>query len=100
MLRVSYGRAGRPTPRPSLEDALADAATLLGVELSVDDVVEHGHRFPELAAAADPEHRERVEALTAAAAELDGFEITGAWYAGTGLAAVVPHDARWPRSSW
>ena len=92
VLRVSYGRAGQPTPRPSLEDALADAATLLGVELSVDDVV--GHMvigFPNSLPPQTPEHRERVGALTAAAAELDGFEITGAWYAGTGLAAVVPH---------
>ena len=68
------------------------AATLLGVELSVDDVV--GHMvigFPNSLPPQTPEHRERVGALTAAAAELDGFEITGAWYAGTGLAAVVPH---------
>ena len=71
---------------------LKEAATLLGVELSVDDVV--GHMvigFPNSLPPQTPEHRERVGALTAAAAELDGFEITGAWYAGTGLAAVVPH---------
>lgn len=92
ILRVSYGRTGHETPKPTLEQALADASTLLGVELSADDVVGHASiGFPNSLPPQTPAHRERVTELTAAASELPGFEITGAWYAGTGLAAVIPH---------
>ncbi|WP_232548398.1 protoporphyrinogen/coproporphyrinogen oxidase [Propioniciclava soli] len=92
VLRVSYGRAGTPTPEPTLADALADASVLLGVDLAETDVAGHAViHYPNSLPPHTPEHRDRVAELTQAAAELEGFEITGAWYAGTGLAAVVPH---------
>lgn len=90
VLRVSYGRAGQPAPHPTLAGALADAGMLLGVAVTEADVV--GHTvvgFPNSLPPQTPAHRARVAELAAAVSGLRGFGITGAWYAGTGLAAVV-----------
>lgn len=94
ILRVSYGRAGVPTPEPTPAQALADASTLLGVDLAPRSVkgsmtVHFENSLPPQT----PEHRARVAELTAAVATLPGLGVTGAWVAGTGLAAVVPHAA-------
>ena len=95
VLRVSYGRAGVPTPEPSLADALADASVLLGVPLAEDQVVGHAViHFPNSLPPQTPAHRVRVAGLTERVAELPGFAVTGAWFAGTGLAAVIPHAER------
>lgn len=94
VLRVSYGRAGQPRPEPTLSGALADASRLLGVELTAAQV--DGHtivRFPNSLPPPTPAHRERVAALDAAVSRTPGLAVTGAWFAGTGLAAVIPHGA-------
>lgn len=92
VLRVSYGRAGVPTPEPTLAGALADASVLLGVDLREESVAGHAViHFPNSLPPQTPEHRERVAALTDRLAALPGLAITGAWFAGTGLAAVIPH---------
>ncbi len=92
VLRVSYGRAGVPTPDPSSADALADASTLLGVALSPEQVAGHAVvRFPHSLPPQTPAHRARIAQLTQRLRTLPGLAITGAWFAGTGLAAVIPH---------
>ncbi len=92
VLRVSYGRAGDPTPEPTLAQALADASVLLGVDLTVEHVrgtttIRYANSLPPQS----PAHRARVAQLQAVVDQLPGFAITGAWFAGTGLAAVLPH---------
>jgi oxygen-dependent protoporphyrinogen oxidase len=95
VLRVSYGRAGIPTPEPTLADALADASVLLGVELDPTSVAGHAVvHFPNSLPPQTPEHRARVADLTARLPQEPGLAITGAWFAGTGLAAVIPHATR------
>lgn len=94
-LRLSYGRAGEPTPHPTVADALADASRLLGVEL--DESMVRGHklvRWGGALAPATPQARRSAQELDARAREdaaLQGVALTGAWIAGTGLAAIVPH---------
>ena len=41
-----------------------------------------------------PAHRDRVAALQSRVDRLPGLAVTGAWFAGTGLAATLPHAAR------
>jgi len=94
VLRVSYGRAGVPTPEPNLADTLADVATLLGVHVGLDHV--RGTRTVRFANSLPPHtpaHRARVADLDAAASALPGLGIAGAWFAGTGIAAVLPQSA-------
>lgn len=98
VVRLSYGRAGEPSPLHGLSDAqvettaLADAEALLGIDLGPDrvrgiarvvwrDALSHASRG----------QQNRVQEVEAAANELEGLEVTGAWVAGTGLASVVPH---------
>lgn len=95
VLRVSYGRAGVPTPEPTLAAALADASVLLDVELAEDSVAGHAViHFPNSLPPQTPEHRAQVAELTDRLAGQPGLAITGAWFAGTGLAAVIPHATR------
>ena len=95
VLRVSYGRAGVPTPEPTLAGALADAGVLLGVPLAEEQVVGHAViHFPNSLPPQTPAHRVRVADLTERLAGTPGLAITGAWFAGTGLAAVIPHAER------
>ncbi|MBB1500002.1 FAD-dependent oxidoreductase [Propioniciclava sp. MC1683] len=95
VLRVSYGRAGVPTPEPTLSGALADAGVLLGVPLAEEQVVGHAViHFPNSLPPQTPAHRVRVADLTERLAGTPGLAITGAWFAGTGLAAVIPHAER------
>ena len=95
VLRVSYGRAGVPTPEPTLAEALADASVLLGTELTPQQVVGHAVvHFPNSLPPQTPAHRVRVDDLTQRLAVTPGLAITGAWFAGSGLAAVVAHATR------
>ncbi|MFT3875860.1 MAG: FAD-dependent oxidoreductase [Propioniciclava sp.] len=92
VLRVSYGRADGPAPEPTLAGALADASTLLGVHLTEDQIAGHAViRFPNSLPPQTPEHRARVAALAERVDALPGVAIIGSWFAGTGLAAVIPH---------
>lgn len=92
ILRVSYGRPGEPYPQPTLESSLADTTTLLGIDLSVDDVVSNMLiRWDGQLAPQTPEHRASVAQLQAAMTNYPGIQVTGAWVAGSGFAAVVPH---------
>ncbi len=92
VVRVSYGRAGVPTLEPRLADTLADVTTLLGVRVGSEHVRGvHVVRFANALPPQTPAHRARVAQLAAAASGLPGLGITGAWCAGTGLAAVLPH---------
>lgn len=112
VLRLSYGRvddavprSGRPT-RPALTDprelpdaelrelARRDAATLLGVPLPHDAVVDAAVvRWHGVLPVVRPGHEERMKVVRAALAEQPGLTVCGSWLAGTGLAAVVG-DAR------
>ena len=92
MLRVSYGRAGTPTPEPTTGEALRDASTLLGVDL--DPLSVRGAMTVHFANALPPhtpDHRARVSELQRAIARVPGLAVTGAWVAGSGLAGAVPH---------
>ncbi|MCA1169654.1 FAD-dependent oxidoreductase [Rothia sp. BD8] len=101
VLRLSYGRAGGAAGEEvRLPDgklaalALHDAARILGVPLSREDVlgadvVRWDGAMPSVPAG----HRARAERFRSALAEVDGAGAVGAWLAGTGLASVVP-DAR------
>ena len=78
-----------------MADALADASVLLGLELDPSSVAGHAViHFPNSLPPQTPEHRVRVAEVTRRLAEEPGLAITGAWFAGTGLAAVIPHATR------
>ena len=98
VLRLSYGRAGQSLPPGvgvELQDtALADASALLGVPLDRSQVrgfarVVWEDGLPR----ALPGQRERVAQVRAALGRVPGTYACGAWFAGTGLSAVVT-DAR------
>jgi protoporphyrinogen/coproporphyrinogen III oxidase len=94
VLRVSYGRAGVPTIEPTLGETLADVETLLGVHVGLEHV--RGTRTVRFANSLPPHtpaHRARVAQLDAAASRLSGLGLAGAWFAGTGIAAVLPQAA-------
>lgn len=98
VVRLSYGRMDLPGPQDSgpgsgdelLEAALRDAANLLGVPISRDDVVDwdvvRWHGSLPFAAVG---HRARVAAIREACAAAGGLALVGGWVAGNGLAAVV-----------
>ncbi|MCV2392906.1 protoporphyrinogen oxidase [Actinotalea sp. M2MS4P-6] len=91
VVRLSYGRGGG-MPATSLETALSDAAALLGTPLPRDRVLGWARTdWPQGLGAPPAGHRGRVAALRESLPE--GLWVTGAWVAGTGLAAVVA-DAR------
>jgi protoporphyrinogen oxidase len=97
VLRLSYGRAGEGIPTAALTDeellavALADASTLLGVDLDPAAVVGHARtRWGDALSPATLGARERVGAVRDAVGGMPGLAVTGAWLAGTGLASVIP----------
>lgn len=91
-LRLSYGRPGQPRPRVDLDQALQDAAALTGVGIPRTAVIDHMlARWDETLAPMTPAHRERVSLLEAQAGGAGGLAVTGAWVAGSGVAAVVAH---------
>lgn len=93
-------RAGDPLDARDLEPdaltalALRDASTLLGVELTADQLVGSARvRWSQSLPRPSAAHREVVTAVREAVAGLPGVAVCGAWVAGNGLASVVP-DAR------
>ena len=100
VLRLSYGRglgAGQEIDATALRPddelfaaALADASALLQTPLEEADVVGWDVvRWVGALPSAAVGHADRVAAVRAAVAEVDGLEVVGAWLAGTGLAAVT-----------
>lgn len=89
ILRISYGRRGEQPRSHSVQEAVADAAILLGFEPAevIDGKVIH---WGQAIVPHTPEHRERAAALKKAVADVQSLQVVGAWVAGTGLAAVVP----------
>lgn len=104
VVRLSYGRITDPpdgsAPGYDTSDerlyhlALADAAAMFGLEQShltealVDwRVVRWRNEMP----LTTPENTRRFTAIRQAAAATDWLQVTGAWFAGTGLAAVTKH---------
>jgi len=96
VLRLSYGRPGRPPPNDDLlpDLALADAATLLGEPLSAAAVVGTAvTHWPGGLPPGRPGRADAVAAIRAAVATRPGLAVIGSALAGTGLAAVI-EDAR------
>ncbi|NQX34783.1 NAD(P)/FAD-dependent oxidoreductase [Herbiconiux sp. VKM Ac-2851] len=90
VLRLSYGRGGETLVEPELATVVADASTLLGVPLSVADVVDSDLvRWDDSLAFATVGHKARVAQLSEAVAAVPGLDVVGAWVSGTGLAATV-----------
>ena len=73
-LRLSYGRPGRPRPQVDLQVALDDVAALTGVRIELEAVIDH-----------------MLVRWDGTLPPVTGLEVTGAWVAGTGIAAVVEH---------
>ncbi|WP_124053914.1 protoporphyrinogen/coproporphyrinogen oxidase [Arcanobacterium ihumii] len=92
VVRVSYGRPDEPVQIPSPSDVLSDASRLLSIELSRTDLLDCRiiHWGPSLSPHS-PEHRNHLESLKREIALIPGLDVTGAWIAGTGLGAVIPH---------
>lgn len=91
-LRLSYGRPGEPRPEPALAGALADITALTSVRIKLDDVLDHRLiRWDGTLPPARPDYRRRTARLEEAVASIPGLGLTGAWVAGTGIAAVVAH---------
>lgn len=92
ILRVSYGRPGEPYPEPTVSTALEDVNTMLGTKLTEDDVVaDMLVRWDGQLAPQTPQHRTNIATLVEAMQKYDGIKVTGAWIAGSGFTAVVPH---------
>lgn len=100
VVRLSYGPAatvgGLPMSAVTLpqltERAREDAARLLGVRLPHDRIRGAARTiWPAGMPPAGPPQRQWQAVVTEAVEALDGLHVTGAWTAGTGLAAVVAH---------
>ncbi|WP_345762927.1 protoporphyrinogen oxidase [Diaminobutyricibacter sp. McL0608] len=100
VVRLSYGKAGRPSETIGLSDAevrslaVQDASALLNIPLSESDVtgfarVGWTNALPHAALG----ERERIDTVRSAVESVAGLEVTGSWLAGTGLASVIP-DAK------
>ena len=93
VVRLSYGRSGRPVPVDAdiVDRAVVDAAVLLGVPVLDSDrligaaVVRRTGALP----AQRLGHAAAVSAVRTAARSVDGLVVVGGYLAGTGLAAVV-----------
>ena len=91
-LRLSYGRPGQPRPQVDLQVALDDVAALTGVRIEPEAVIDHMLvRWDGTLPPVTPAYRERTRRLEEQLAPVSGLEVTGAWVAGTGIAAVVGH---------
>ena len=91
-LRLSYGRPGQPRPQVDLQVALDDVASLTGVRIEPEAVIDHMLvRWDGTLPPVTPAYRERTRRLEEQLAPVTGLEVTGAWVAGTGIAAVVEH---------
>ena len=91
-LRLSYGRPGQPRPQVDLQVALDDVAALTGVRIEPEEVIDHMLvRWDGTLPPVTPAYRKRTRRLEEQLAPVTGLEVTGAWVAGTGIAAVVEH---------
>ncbi|VTX87496.1 Protoporphyrinogen oxidase [Actinomyces naeslundii] len=91
-LRLSYGRPGQPRPQVDLQVARDDVAALTGVRIEPEAVIDHMLvRWDGTLPPVTPAYRERTRHLEEDLAPVTGLEVTGAWVAGTGIAAVVEH---------
>lgn len=91
-LRLSYGRPGEPRPEVDLAVVLDDVEALTGVRIAQDEVVDSLLvRWDGTLPPVTPEHRARTQRFQAEAHARAGLAVTGAWVAGTGVAAVVAH---------
>ena len=91
-LRLSYGRPGQPRPQADLQVAQDDVAALTGVRIEPEAVIDHMLvRWDGTLPPVTPAYRERTTRLEEQLAPVSGLEVTGAWVAGTGIAAVVGH---------
>ncbi|WP_372593270.1 NAD(P)/FAD-dependent oxidoreductase [Actinotalea sp.] len=92
VLRLSYGGAGRPVPAdgPALGAVLADASRILGVPIDAGQVLGHDLvRWTDGLPRSAPGHRDRVAGLRSGLLSVGAAWGVGAWWAGTGLSAVV-----------
>lgn len=96
-IRLSYGRHGEPSPTAHLSDAelrrlaVADAASIFGVSLEESAVVDSARTtWTGTRPAAAIGRRQSADQIATAIRTLPDLDVTGAWLAGTGLAAVVP----------
>jgi len=72
--------------------ALDDVAALTGVRIEPEAVIDHMLvRWDGTLPPVTPAYRERTRLLEEDLAPVTGLEVTGAWVAGTGIAAVVEH---------
>jgi oxygen-dependent protoporphyrinogen oxidase len=97
VLRLSYGRAGAPSPLAGASHAeirlraIADASTLLNIPIAESSVVGSDVvRWTNAPPVAAQGQRERIERVRDGVEKVEGLEVTGSWLAGTGLASVVP----------
>jgi len=92
LVRVSYGRKGEKAVPLSVEQALADASVLFGVELTSDQLLDSAIiHWDGALAPTTPRTRAWVQELHARLAEVPGLALTGAWASGSGIGALVPH---------
>ena len=100
VVRLSYGRAGRPAESLALGDAelraqaIEDASRLLNIPIAESTVTAFA-RTPWTNALpyATVGQRERIQRVRTEVDGVEGLEVTGSWLTGTGLASVIP-DAR------
>jgi oxygen-dependent protoporphyrinogen oxidase len=100
VIRLSYGRAGRPAETTALDDlalralAVTDAGRLLNIPIAEFAVTAFA-RTPWTNALpyATVGQRDRIERVRVGVDGVEALEVTGSWLTGTGLASVIP-DAR------
>lgn len=97
IVRVSFGSQGEPAATASLDDeeatdlALQEVSALLGVPLGRSALIAaHRSRFVQAQPASLLGAAERRASARAAAQQVPGLAVVGAWLAGTGLAQVIP----------
>ncbi|HEV7811546.1 MAG TPA: FAD-dependent oxidoreductase [Leifsonia sp.] len=100
VVRLSYGRAGKPSETATLTDAemrdlaVTDAGKLLNIPLAASDVAGFARtRWTNALPHAALGEGDRIARVRAQVSGVEGLEVTGSWLTGTGLASVVP-DAR------